>query len=91
MHLLDVAVQASRPHPLRGELPLRAARNQQSHDHRQRNRDQRDQCEQRADQDHHRQHADHREHRGENLAHALLKRCCDVVDVVGDPAEDVAV
>ena len=33
---------------------------------------------------------DHRQQRGEQLAHRLLQRLADVVDVVGDPAEQLA-
>ena len=40
--------------------------------------------------EHHRQHADHRQQRGEQLAHRLLQGLRDVVDVVGDPAEQLA-
>ena len=59
-------------------------------DHRQRHRDQRDQRQQRRDPEHHHQHADHGQQRGEQLAHRLLQRLADVVDVVGDPAEQLA-
>ena len=46
--------------------------------------------EQRRDHEHHHQHADHREQRGEQLAQRLLQALGDVVDVVGDPAEQLA-
>ena len=35
-------------------------------------------------------HADHGQQRGEQLAHRLLQGLADVVDVVGDPAEQLA-
>ena len=91
VHLLDVPVQAAGPFPLGGELLLRAPGDEQGHDDRQRHGDQGDQRQQRADPDHERQDADHGQHRGEDLAQTLLERGRHVVDVVGDPAEDVAV
>ena len=36
------------------------------------------------------EHRDHGHQRGEQLAHRLLQRLADVVDVVGDPAEQLA-
>ena len=42
------------------------------------------------DPEHHRQHREHGEQRGEQLAHRLLQRLADVVDVVGDPAQQLA-
>ena len=44
----------------------------------------------RRDVDHHRDDADDREQRSEQLAHRLLQGLGDVVDVVGDPAEQLA-
>ena len=60
------------------------------HEHRERHRDQRDQRQQRRDPEHHRQHRDDGEQRGEQLAHRLLEGLADVVDVVGDPAHQLA-
>ena len=55
-----------------------------------RDRDEGDQRQQRRDREHHDEHADDGEHRGEHLAERLLEALGDVVDVVGDPAEQVA-
>ena len=59
-------------------------------DDRQRHRDQRDEGEQRRDPQHHAQHADDGQQRREQLAEGLLHRLLDVVDVVGDAAEQLA-
>ena len=57
---------------------------------RQRHRDQRDDRQQRRDVEHHRHHADDGEQRGQQLAQRLLQQALrDVVDVVGDPAEQL--
>ena len=52
--------------------------------------EQRDQREDRADREHHDQHADDRQQRRDELGQALLERLADVVDVVGDAAQQVA-
>ena len=51
---------------------------------------QRDDRQDRADREHHDQHADDRQQRGDELGQALLERLADVVDVVGDAAQQVA-
>src|SRR5256885_8486368 len=43
-----------------------------------------------GDVEHQRQHADDRQQRGDDLAHGLLHRLAEVVDVVGDAGEDLA-
>ena len=88
--LLDLPVQLAGVAPLRDELPLRAPRDRPRHPRRQRHGQQRDHGEQRGDHHHHHEHADHRQERGQQLAHRLLQALRDVVDVVGDPAEQLA-
>ena len=46
--------------------------------------------EDRADREHHDQHADDGQQRRDQLGQALLERLADVVDVVGDAAQQVA-
>ena len=55
------------------------------------NGDERDDRQQRADPQHHPEHADDRQRRCEQLAESLLQGRRDVVDVVGDPAQQVTV
>ena len=88
--LLDLAVQLAGVLPLGDELLLRALGDRAGDQHRQRHRDQGDQGQQRRDPEHHRQHADDGQQRGEQLAQGLLQRLGDVVDVVGDPAQQLA-
>ena len=88
--LLDLAVQLAGVRPLGDELLLRALGDPLGDQHRQRHRDQRDQGQQRRDPEHHGQHADDGQQRGEQLAEGLLEALGDVVDVVGDPAEQLA-
>ena len=90
VHLLDVAVERARPRPLGDELLLRPTGDQDDDEHRHRHRDQRDHGEQRADREHHDQDADDGQDRRDQLGQALLERLADVVDVVGDAAQDVA-
>ena len=90
VHLLDVAVERAGRCPLGDEQLLRPADDEDGHDERDRDREDRDQGEQRADRQHHDQHADDRQQRRDQLGQALLERLADVVDVVRDPAEDVA-
>ena len=59
-------------------------------DERRRHGEQRDDREDRADRQHQDQHADDRQERRDQLGQALLERLADVVDVVGDAAEQVA-
>ena len=54
-----------------------------------RHRDQRDQGQLPGHDEHQRQHADDGEQRGDQLAEGLLHRLLQVVDVVGDPAQDL--
>ena len=72
------------------ELRLRAAGHELHEEQRGRDRDRRDEGEDRRDHEHHREHADDGEHRGEQLAQRLLEALGDVVDVVGDPGQQVA-
>ena len=60
------------------------------HDDRDGHDQQGDDREEGADPEHHEQDADHREEGGDQLGQALLERLGDVVDVVGDAAQDVA-
>jgi hypothetical protein len=55
-----------------------------------RDREERDESEERRDHEHHREHADEHQRRREQLAQCLLQALRDVVDVVGDAAEEVA-
>ena len=57
---------------------------------RDRHGDQRHEREPRRDREHHRGDADQQQHRREHLVHRLLEALGDVVEVVGDPAEQVA-
>ena len=88
-HLLDVPVQLAGGGPLPDELRLRPLADLAHRKHRDRHRDQRDQRQQRGDQEHHEQHADDGQHRGDHLAERLLQRLGQVVDVVGDPGQDL--
>ena len=90
VHLLDVAVERAGALPLRRELLLRALRDEDRDDHRERHGEQRDRGEQPVDPEHHREHADDGEQRRDDLREALLERVGDVVDVVGHAREDVA-
>ena len=76
--------------PLADELLLRAAGDQDRDHDREGHGQERDDRQQGADQDHHDEHADHRQQGGDQLGQALLERLPDVVDVVRDPAQDVA-
>ena len=58
--------------------------------HRHRHGRERDDREQRRDREHHDRDADEQQHRREHLAQRLLQALRDVVDVVGDPAQQVA-
>ena len=60
------------------------------HEHRDRHRDQRDQRELPGDREHHDHHEDDGQQRRHQLAHGLLQGLADVVDVVGDPAQQLA-
>ena len=90
VHLLDVAVERPGRGPLRDELLLRAARDEHGDDDRDRHRQQRDDRQDRIDREHQDQDPDDGQQRGDQLGQALLERLADVVDVVGDPAQDVA-
>jgi hypothetical protein len=89
--LLDLTVERPDVRPLGDEPLLRALRDPGGHHDRDRHGDQRDDREQRRDPDQRDQHADRREQAAEDLAQALLQAHRDVVDVVGDPAQDLAV
>ena len=88
--LLDLAVELAGAAPLLDELALRALHDRARHVDRDRHGHQRDHRQQRRDPDHHRQHRDHGHQRGHQLAHRLLEGLADVVDVVGDPAQQLA-
>ena len=89
--LLDEPVQRAGLLPLRRELDLRAPRDEEGEHDCERDRDRRHRGEQRRDPEHDPEHAADRQDRGEELAEALLQRGREVVDVVRDPAQDVAV
>ena len=90
VHLLDVAVEGPGPCPLGSELLLRSPRDQHGHENREWDGDQGNDRQQRTDPDHHGQHAHDGQRRREDLRHPLLQGGRDVVDIVGDPAEQVA-
>ena len=90
MHLLDVAVERPGRGPLGDELLLRTAGDEDGDRDRHRHAEQRDHGEDRADREHHDQHADDGQQRRDELGQALLERLPDVVDVVRDPAQQVA-
>ena len=73
--------------PLLHEVRLRPLADPRRDDERQRHRHQRDQRQQRRDPEHHHQHADDGQQRVDELAHRLLERLPDVVDVVRRPAQ----
>ena len=91
VHLFHVAVQRPGSLPLRRELHLRAAGHKERHDEREGNGHERDSGEQWADPEHDRDDTEDRERRAEQLAQSLLEGRGDVVDVVGDAAQDVPV
>ena len=91
VHLLDVAVERAGRGPLGDELLLRTTGDQDRHRRATMGTaEQRDHREERADREHHDQHADDRQQRRDELGQALLERLADVVDVVGDAAQQVA-
>ena len=90
VHLLDVPVERAGDLPLGGELLLRALGDERGDDDRGRHGEQRDDRQLRADEHHHHEHADDGQDRRDELREALLERLADVVDVVGDAAQDVA-
>ena len=58
-------------------------------DQREGHREEGDEGQQRADGEHHEEHADDGQEGGDELGQALLERLADVVDVVGDAAQQV--
>jgi hypothetical protein len=87
--LLDLGVHHARRVPLLGEELLRPradhARDHERHgDHRER-----DERELPGDHQHHHQHAEHREDRVDQARDGVHQGVLDVVDVVGDPGEDL--
>ena len=90
VRLLDVSVELAGGRPLADELWLRTLGDGHRDEGRHRHRYQGHQGQDRGDIDHHRDDADDREQGGEQLAHRLLQGLGDVVDVVGDPAEQLA-
>ena len=66
-------------------LPIRAVSEEG-----QRDREERDEREQGRDDEHHRHHRHDGQQRGDELAQGLLEALGDVVDVVGDPAQQLA-
>ena len=89
-HLLHMAIELARPLPLGTEVRLRPLGDDHGDDEGQRDCQHRDERKDRADPDHHRQHANNGQHRGDQLRERLLQGHSDVVDVVGDPAQQVA-
>ena len=91
VHLLDVAVERAGRRPLGDELLLRAPDDERPSRRATAGtaRSEIDRQE-RADRQHHDQHADDRQQRRDELGQALLERLADVVDVVGDAAQEVA-
>ena len=89
--LLHQPVQPTGPPPQGGELGSRPARHQGRDRDRQRDGDERDRGEQRRDPEHHAEGSGHGEDGGHELAEPVLQGGGEVVEVVGDPAEDVAV
>ena len=83
------AVERPGTPPLLDEHPLGALHHRAGHDHRDRHRDQGHQGEHGRDPEHHPEHRDHGQHRGEQLAQGLLEGRADVVDVVGDAAQQL--
>ncbi len=88
--LLDLCVQFAGVLPLGDEQLLRPPCDQHRHDERERDGDECDQREERRHDEHHHDDADHREQGGEQLAQRLLQGLRDVVDVVRDPAQELA-
>ena len=87
--LLDHPVHLAGALPLLDEVLLAALADHRGHDHGDRDRHEGEECQQRRDPDHHRDHRDDGEQRGEQLAQRLLQALRHVVDVVGDPAEQL--
>ena len=71
-------------------MGLRPDRHQPRHQHRQRQACHRNCCQEGRQQQHHRQHPGQRQQRHQQLAEQLLQALRDVVDVVGDAAERLA-
>ena len=72
-------------------MDLRPFGDEERHHEREWNRDRRHQCQQGRDPEHHAHDADDGENRRDELAQALLDGRREVVDVIRDPAEHVAV
>ena len=89
--LFDLTVERADVLPLRDKTLLGTLADPRGHDDRQWHRDERDHGEQRRDHDEHHQHADRGQRRREHLTQRLLQRLRDVIDIVRDPAEDLAV
>src|SRR5690606_36097880 len=87
--LLDMRVERARAAPLVDELRARATHDEPRDDHGDGDAHEGHQRQYRRDREHHDEHEDHREQRGERLAQRLLQALGDVVDVVGDAAEQL--
>ena len=88
--LLDLCVEQAGALPLRDELGAGTLRDRAHAEHRDRHGRQRHDREQRRDREHHDRDTDEQQDRREHLAQRLLQALGDVVDVVGDPAQQVA-
>ncbi len=88
--LLDLRVDLARLGPLSLVQHLCSLGDPGNEEHRYRHRDQCDQGEHRRDDEHHRQDAEDGEHRRQERGQRRRQRRRDVVDVVGDAAEDLA-
>ena len=87
--LLDLGVEGPGATPLSDKVLLRPLHHRAGNDHGERDRHQGDQCQCRRDVEHHRDHEDDGEDRVQHLAHRLLQALGHVVDVIGDPAQQL--
>ena len=88
--LLDLRVELAGAAPL-GQVLRSGPGGDHAHpEDRERHRGQRDQGEQPRDREHHHRDADQQQDRGQHLAERLLQALGEVVEVVGDAAEEVA-
>ena len=88
--LLDLGVERAGVRPLLDEPLLRASGHLPHDEQGGRDHHQCDQRELPRDHEHHREDTDDGERRGEQLAQCLLEALGDVVDVIGDPTQQVA-
>ena len=88
--LLHAHVQLPGPGPLRGEGLLRARPDHAEHDAHERQDDERHQGQPPGDRQHHGHHPHHGQHGGHRAGQGLLEGVGDIVDVVGEAAEELA-